>query len=162
MSRQMEQFRQEMSLVLNSANNSRQSETANYIDLHELELSKGFTSDDRVQINGKPTRMGFRISLMPNGTETIAFQMSVDFSKRCVSRSSYLNGNWSASERYGGFPFESDGNFTIVIRRDDFRFYVQVNGHDYCSFDHQFTEPDQIRLVRVEGFIHDLVINVYR
>lgn len=124
-------------------------------DVHELHLSTGFNNSLRLHIGGKPTRMGFRVSLIVNGTEDIPFQLSADFSKRTVSRTSYIKGDWGAIDRYGGFPFDLNDYFSIVIRSDDMRFYVQINGQDFCSFDHRFKEIETITSIRVEGCIHD-------
>lgn len=129
-------------------------------DLVGLELVNGFTNSLRLHIGGKPTRMGFRVSLMKNNTQEIAFQVSVEFSKRIVSRTSFLNGDWGTTERYGGFPFDLNEYFTMVIHRDDSRFYVQVNDQDFCSFDHRFKEVDEINFVRLEGVLIDFQLNV--
>lgn len=81
---------------LNTRNNSMSD--GSHADFSELELRNGFTSSLQLHIGGKPTRMGFRLSFVNNLTGDIAFQLRVDFSKRIVSRTSYINGDWGATE----------------------------------------------------------------
>lgn len=57
----------------------------NRSDTHEYSLNISLANTLDIHISGRPTLMGFRVSLMKNNVDdVIAFQLSVDFSRRIV------------------------------------------------------------------------------
>lgn len=136
---------------------------AGQADIRNYAVPNGLMLSPYITISGRATRMGFRISFMKNSSDDlIAFQMSADFSRKVVSRNSFIRKDWGTTERYGGFPFTISEQFNIIILIEQDCFQVRINGQDFCSFDHRFKELDELRLLRVEGVIHDFKLQTER
>lgn len=125
---------------------------------------QGISSGDIFKICGTPSGNGFVINIFTNSTgynrarSDIALQLNVDFERRVAKRTCRRREDWSRDEVYGAFPFEERQQFEIVIRVDDMRFYIDVDGQQFCSFDHRINQLHNIDLIRIEGDVSDVKI----
>lgn len=131
-----------------------------------LELPTGFRPNSVIAISGRPSNQDKRFTILlikrvANERPLIALRMDIQFDRKLVIRNSRLaNGSYGEEERFGGFPFESGKFFDLSIRSDERTFYIDVNGHQFCSYDHRFEAVNEINLIRVEGGVDDVITQV--
>lgn len=111
-------------------------------------------------ISGKTSQNAqkFSVSLACGkaGNSDIALMLYVDLAGGEVTRSSLINGNWSARESDENCtsnpsnPIRRGENFTIYVLLGDSRFHISINDKSFCTYDFKGALKE-IRAVSVSG-----------
>ena len=69
------------------------------------------------------------------------------FDQDCTVRNNNWNGDWGEEER-GPLPISKDAKFKIELKVEDTKFKIEVNGDDYCEFQHRtpYTFADGLQI----------------
>ncbi|GIY37793.1 galectin-9 [Caerostris extrusa] len=119
-----------------------------------------------VYISGRPSASAHRFTInFQNGTAPypppdISFHFDVRFFSRSIIRNSRVNNTWDREETLiSHFPFQQAVNFDLIIRIENDRYMVALNGQHFVEFKHRMKPLDRFDTLYIEN---DIVVSSIR
>lgn len=102
--------------------------------------SNHLQSGDRIIVYGMPKGKRFEVNFI-GANNDILFHFNVRFDESAVVRNAQIGGTWGNEEREGGFPFEKEKTFDLVIVNEPYSIQIFVDNKRYGSFAHRTSNP---------------------